>query len=87
MGKKRVEPAVENDILSRLDERIEKAIVTIQQLRRERDSLRQKLVEAQNSGPEVEQLREEVERFRAERDEVRERLERLVENLERLEEA
>jgi len=61
----------ESEILTRLSERVEKAIATIQELRRERDQLRAQL--------------EEHERFRKERDEIRDRIEGILESLEALE--
>lgn len=90
MAKKRLEqmvfnPGEENDVLVRLGDRIEKAIATIQQLRRERDELRQKL--ANVNGSNTGELQEELERLRAERDEIRGRLSKLLANLERLEES
>lgn len=68
----------EHDVLSRLAERVETAITTIQQLRRERDELRAKLLKGSDS----ESLQDEIERLRSERDEVRERVERLLHRLE-----
>ena len=83
MAKKKSEQFDENDVLSQLAERIEKAIITIQQLRRERDELRQKLKEL---GPvDNQSLQEENERFRSERDEIRARLEKLLGNLDQIE--
>jgi len=66
----------ETEILGRLNERVEKAIAMIQELRRERDALRQQLDEQ----------REEHERFRSERGEIRERIETILANLESLDE-
>jgi FtsZ-binding cell division protein ZapB len=62
----------EEEILTRLHERVEKAIATIQELRRERDALQAKL--------------EESERFQKERDEIRNRIEAILANLESLDE-
>ena len=66
----------ETEILARLNDRVEKAIAMIQELRRERDALRQQLDEQ----------REEHERFRSERGEIRERIETILANLESLDE-
>jgi FtsZ-binding cell division protein ZapB len=98
MAKKKPEqmvfnPGEENDVLARLGERIEKAIASIQQLRRERDELRHKLARAEedlrngNTGGNVAELQEALERMQSERDEVRGRLSKLLANLDRLEEA
>jgi FtsZ-binding cell division protein ZapB len=58
----------EGEILARLSERVEKAVQTIQELRRERDALKAQL--------------EEHERFRRERDEIRNRIETILASLE-----
>lgn len=78
----------ENDVLSQLAERIEKAISTIQQLRREREELREKLGRAEEDlrRLDTQPLQEENERFRTERDEIRGRLEKLLASLDRIEE-
>ena len=67
----------EEDILSRLQERVDKAIATIQELRRERDSLRAKL-------DELSSIEEDYERFQKERGEIRNRIESILSNLEAL---
>lgn len=67
----------EDEILGRLQERIEKAIAMIQDLRRERDELKAKL----DGGGELE---EELDRLRKERDEIRNRIETMLTNLESL---
>ncbi len=61
----------EGEILTRLSERVEKAVKTIQELRRERDELKSQL--------------EEHERFRKEREEIKDRIEAILANLETLE--
>lgn len=66
----------ETEILARLNDRVEKAIAMIQELRRERDALRQQL----------EEQRDEHERFRSERGEIRERIETILASLESLDE-
>ena len=67
----------EDDILARLQERVEKAITTIQELRRERDALRAKLEELSS-------IEEDHERYQKERSEIRDRIESILSNLESL---
>jgi FtsZ-binding cell division protein ZapB len=81
----------EGEILARLNERVEKAITTIQELRRERDSLLAKLqetesrVRAQDDASErASTLEEECERYRTERGEIRDRVETILSRLESL---
>ena len=83
----------EGEILGRLNDRVEKAIATIQELRRERDTLRRQLDEAtarvQEQGDAAERastLEEDNERFKRERSEIRDRIESILGNLEALEE-
>ncbi len=68
----------EEEILARLQDRVEKAIATIQELRRERDALQAKL--DSGSG----ELEEECQRLRKERHEIRNRIEAILSNLEAL---
>ena len=68
----------EEEILARLQDRVEKAIATIQELRRERDALQAKL--DSGSG----ELEEECQRLRKERHEIRNRIEAILSNLESL---
>lgn len=82
----------ETEILNRLGERVEKAVATIQELRRERDQLRARVekLEAQISDADeassrLETLEEEQERFRRERGEIRDRIENILSSLESLE--
>lgn len=75
--KKNREPNDNDEILSRLGERVEKAIATIQELRRERDQLRAKL-------DDVEAQLRDTEELRRERGEIRERIESILTNLEAL---
>ena len=70
----------EAEILGRLSERVEKAVATIQELRRERDQLRARVEE-------LEAQDEEQERLRRERTEIRNRIESILSNLEELETA
>lgn len=84
----------EGEILGRLNDRVEKAIATIQELRRERDALRRQLDDAtarvQEQGDAAERastLEEDNERFKQERGEIRNRIESILSNLEALEES
>jgi FtsZ-binding cell division protein ZapB len=83
----------EGEILGRLNDRVEKAIATIQELRRERDTLRRQFDDAtarlQEQGDAAERastLEEDNERFKRERGEIRDRIESILGNLEALEE-
>lgn len=86
-------PGIEEaEILSRLGERVEKAVATIQELRKERDQLRARVeeLEAQvkdvdETSTKLESLEEEHERFRRERGEIRDRIENILSSLEALE--
>lgn len=62
----------EGQILARLNDRVEKAIHMIQELRRERDALKARL--------------DESEKFREERVAIRNRIETILSNLEALDE-
>ena len=66
----------DDEILQRLSEKVERAIATIQELRRERDELKKRLDEIDDDGA----------RFRRERGEIRDRIESILANLESLEE-
>ena len=81
MKKKTVEQMTlsgsDDEVFTRLQERVEKAIAMIQELRRERDALKAKL----DGGNDLE---EECERLRKERDEIRNRIESILSNLEAL---
>ena len=68
----------EAEILARLSERVEKAVATIQELRRERDQLRARVAELEGG-------EEEQERLRRERSEIRDRIENILASLEALE--
>ena len=74
----------EEEILTRLRDRVEKAIATIQELRRERDALKKKLADAA-ADERVTTLQDEVNRFQKERGEIRNRIESILTNLESLE--
>ena len=66
----------DDEILQRLSEKVERAIVTIQELRRERDELKKRLDEIDDDGA----------RFRRERGQIRDRIESILSSLESLEE-
>ncbi len=83
----------EGEILGRLNDRVEKAIAMIQELRRERDTLRRQLDEAtsqlQQQGDAAERastLEEDNDRFKKERGQIRDRIESILGSLEALEE-
>jgi len=65
----------DDEILQRLSEKVERAIATIQELRRERDELKKRLDE----------IDDDSERFRRERGQIRDRIESILSNLETLE--
>lgn len=82
----------EAEILERLSQRVDAAVVTIQELRRERDQLRARVDElearvsdGEQASSRLESLEEEHERFRRERGEIRNRIETILSNLEALE--
>jgi len=83
----------EGEILTKLNERVERAITTIQELRRERDALKKraeeaeaKLAEENETSDKLSSLEEEHDRFKRERSEIRDRIESILSNLESLEE-
>lgn len=79
-------PGIEEaEILSRLGDRVEKAVATIQELRKERDQLRARVEELESQVKDAESLEEEHERFRRERGEIRDRIETILGSLEALE--
>ena len=67
----------EGEILAQLSERVEKAVRMIQELRKERDSLKAQLATASAS-------QEDVERFTAERSEIRDRIAGILSSLDEL---
>ena len=84
----------EAEILARLTDRVEKAIATIQELRRERDSLKARLEDAEtklreqsDTSDRLGAVEEEYDRFKKERSEIRDRIETILANLESLDEA
>lgn len=70
----------EAEILGRLSERVEQAVATIQELRRERDTLRARVTE-------LESRDEDLDRLNRERSEIRDRIESILGSLEALETA
>jgi len=84
----------EGEILARLSERVERAITTIQELRRERDRLREraegaeaKLREQEEAAKKLGSVEEEHGRFVAERGEIRNRIASILGSLEALDDA
>jgi cell shape-determining protein MreC len=77
----------EGEILARLSERVERAVAMIQELRKERDTLRARLAETEARLTEMTSLEEESDRFKRERGEIRQRIETILSSLETLEEA
>jgi FtsZ-binding cell division protein ZapB len=83
----------EGEILSRLTERVERAVQMIQELRRERDSLKSRLEQAEaqltehgQTAERASSLEADNERFQKERGEIRDRIESILSSLEALEE-
>jgi chromosome segregation ATPase len=83
----------EGEILGRLNERVERAMAMIQELRRERDTLRASLERAEETIRQQEtatgrlvDLESEYDRFRGERSEIRQRIESILSALEGLDE-
>lgn len=79
----------EGEILAKLSERVERAIATINDLRRERDALKSRLDEAESklrdqdeAGERLSSLEEENDRFTRERGEIRNRIEGILSSLE-----
>lgn len=82
----------EGEILARLSERVEKAVGTIQELRRERDQLRARVEELEGrvkdgdeAATRLDSLEEEQDRLKRERTEIRDRIENILSSLEALE--
>lgn len=77
----------EGEILGRLQERVEKAVGMIQELRRDRDQWKSRAEAAESqSGEKVATLEDENDRMKKERGEIRDRIESILSNLEALEE-
>lgn len=84
----------EGEILAKLADRVERAIATIQTLRKERDTLKKRLEEVEteakskaDAGEKLSALEEEHARFQQERGEIKNRIENLLSSLETLDEA
>ena len=84
----------EAEILSRLSERVERAVAMIGELRRERDQLKSrledaeaKLAEAGDASTRAATLEDDCDRFRRERGEIRGRIETILSSLESLDAA
>ena len=75
----------EAEILARLSERVEKAVGTIQQLRKERDQLRARVEELEALVEDNKSVEEEQDRLVRERGEIRSRIESILSSLEALE--
>ena len=69
----------EGEILTRLSERVDRAVKLIQDLRRERDELKSRLAEFEGNGSRISELE-------SERAEIRSRIESVLASLESLEE-
>jgi FtsZ-binding cell division protein ZapB len=89
-----IDGAQEAEMLTRLADRVERAIVTISDLRKQRDELRQRLETAEGDLQTIEddrgrltELEDENQRYRSERDQIRNRIEGLLDKLEALEES
>jgi len=83
--------ADEAAILARLGERVERAVAVIGELRRERDTLKTRLAEAEaklkehaDASERLSTLEEDYDRFRKERTDIRNRIESILANLEGL---
>jgi FtsZ-binding cell division protein ZapB len=75
----------EGEILQRLSERVEKAVATIQELRRERDQLRTRVTELETRVADSDQTSERLTELQRERGEIRNRIESILGSLEGLE--
>jgi FtsZ-binding cell division protein ZapB len=78
----------EIDTLTHLEERIQKAVALVQNLRQERDAALRDLAASQTAVSESQalntQLTEEIETLRAERHQVRNRIEKLLGHIDQL---
>lgn len=87
-----LEGSAEAEMLERLAERVEKAVATITDLRRERDDLRsrvsdleQEMDERRKESERLGDVESEMNRYRTERDEIRHRIESVLDRLDTLE--
>jgi len=78
----------EVDALSRLEERIQRAVALVLKLRAEKEAAQKELTETQQAWEESQaenaKLSEEVEALRSERKQVRGRLEKLLDHIDQL---
>ena len=74
----------EGEILTKLNERVERAIATITELRRERDALKKRAEEAEAKLRDASEAEEEHAKFGRERSEIRNRIEAILSSLESL---
>jgi len=81
------EPAAneEGEILARLAERVEKAVATIQELRRERDQLTARVADLESRLGDQDDANARIEALQGERGEIRDRIESILASLESLE--
>ena len=75
----------ESEILQRLSERVEKAVTTIQDLRREREQLRGRVSELEERLRDSDDTNARLTTLEKERGEIRSRIETILGNLEALE--
>lgn len=75
----------EAEILQRLSDRVEKAVATIQELRRDRDQLRARVSELEDRLRDSDETSERVSALERERGEIRGRIESILGSLEALE--
>jgi uncharacterized coiled-coil DUF342 family protein len=77
-----------NDTLASLEDRIQRIVVVVDRLRKERDAALSELntarAAAASSASDSQKLRHEVEELRAERKQVRARIEKLLDQVESL---
>ena len=78
----------ESDALSRLEDRIQRAVALVLQLRQEKDSLTNKLNQTESSLAESRdenaRLSDEIQTLKTERQQVRGRLEKLLDHIDQL---
>ena len=78
----------ESDALSRLEDRIQRAVALVLQLRQEKDSLANKLNQTAtalaDSQSENARLSDEIQTLKTERQQVRGRLEKLLDHIDQL---
>ncbi|MGZ8796856.1 MAG: cell division protein ZapB [Thermoanaerobaculia bacterium] len=75
----------EGQILARLSERVDRAVQMIQELRRERDSLKARLEKAEEQAAQSDSAASRLIELEGERSEIRNRIESILSSLETLE--